>query len=278
MKILSLPLVLFIFITAHAVAAPRSQAPQFTREEVQNSISANAVLLVNARSNQVLFQKNPTKQLMPASTTKLMTALLVMENPGLKGQVLVKASDTQVEPNVLPLVTGESISVRELMHAMLIGSENDAAKALARHVGGSESQFIEMMNARAKQLGCTSTRYANPHGLTHPGQYTTCVDLLKIFRKAISYREIKSILETERYTAHSARGPKLIRNRNLLLGVMPEMRAAKTGYTDAAGHTFAASAVFKGTEMHLILLKSKNKWKDSRVLFNYGFHSQVDEE
>jgi serine-type D-Ala-D-Ala carboxypeptidase (penicillin-binding protein 5/6) len=248
-----------------AEAAIQNNAPAMPK------VLARSALLVDAASGRVLFERNPNLALPPASTTKLLTALLVYERTGLKGEVVVQRGDTLVEPSHIPLRTGETVAVKTLVKALLIGSDNDSAMALARYTGGSVEKFVAMMNARACALGCTGSLFKTPNGLPAAGQVTTASDLLKIFQAAIAVPELREICSTRSLTLKTAVGTQTIRNHNKLLGVYPGMGPAKTGWTFASEHTYAASATRNGHELHLILLHSVNSWNDARMLFDFGF-------
>jgi D-alanyl-D-alanine carboxypeptidase len=248
-----------------AKAAIQNVAPAAPR------VLARSALLVDAASGSILYERNPNLALPPASTTKLLTALLVYEHTGLNGQVVVQRSDTLVEPSHIPLRTGETVAVKTLVKALLIGSDNDSAMALARYTGGSVAKFVTMMNTRARELGCTGSLFKTPNGLPAPGQVTTASDLLKIFQAAIAVPELREICSTPSLTLKTAVGTQTIRNHNKLLGVYPGMGPAKTGWTFASAHTYAASATRDGHELHLILLHSVNSWTDAKALFDFGF-------
>jgi len=251
---------------------------------IQNSpllnqkVQARSALLADAATGKVLFSRNPTEPLPPASTVKLLTALLVYERTQLKGEVVIQRADTLVEPSRIPLQTGETVTVRTLVRSLLINSDNDSALALARHTGGSVDKFVAMMNERARALGCTNSLFKNPNGLPAPGQVTTAWDLLRIFQAVIAVPELREICRTPSVTLKTAAGLQTLRNHNKLLGVYPGMGPAKTGWTFNSKHTFAASATRNGHELHLILLHSANKWNDAKALFDFGFEQFRPEE
>ena len=250
-----------------AEAATQPTSPLSLNQQVQ----ARSALLVDAASSRVLFSRNPTEPLPPASTLKLLTALLVYERTHLDGKVVIEQADTLVEPSRIPLQPGETVPVRTLVQSLLIGSDNDSALALARHTGGSVEKFVALMNARARELGCTNSSFLNPNGLPAPGQVTTALDLLKIFQAAMAVPELREICRTPRLALRTAAALQTLKNHNKLLGVYPGMGPAKTGWTLRSRHTFAASATRDGHELHLILLHSANKWTDARALFDFGF-------
>ena len=249
-----------------------------TLASLNQKVQARSALLVDAGSGKILFARNPTEALPPASTVKLLTALLVYERTQLKGEVVIEKADTLVEPSRIPLRAGETVPVKTLVQSLLIGSDNDSALALARHTGGSVEKFVAMMNARARELGCTSSLFKSPNGLPVPGQVTTAYDLLKIFQATMAVPELREICRTPSLQLQTAAGLQTLVNHNKLLGVYPGMGPAKTGWTLRSRHTFAASATREGRELHLILLHSANKWTDAKALFDFGFEQFRREE
>jgi D-alanyl-D-alanine carboxypeptidase (penicillin-binding protein 5/6) len=244
--------------------------PQLTPPD---AIFARAALLIDASTGEVLYARNPDAELLPASTTKLMTALIVRERlGGLKGNVTIQESD-RAEPSNIPVVPGETISVNTLFHALLIESANDSARALGRYVAGSNEAFVNMMNQRALALGCFHTHFNNPNGLPAPAgtHYTSCGDLMRIFQAVLRYPELATILSTKDYTIYTASGRHPMTNHNRLLGYYPGMGPAKTGWTEASRHTYAAAVTQNGRTILLTLLDSTDKWRDAQILFNWGF-------
>jgi D-alanyl-D-alanine carboxypeptidase len=240
-----------------------------------DAIAARAALLMDAQTGEILYQRNPDERLLPASTTKLMTALIVYEKTGMRGSVTIIPDDTHVEPSSIPLIPGETVSVNKLFHALLIESANDAARALGRSVSddGTTEGFVRMMNERALAMGLFNTHFYNPNGLPAPRgtHFTSCADLMRIFRAVLAYPDLRTILSTREYWLTTAARTQLLRNHNRLLGVYPGMGPAKTGWTVASRHTYAASVTRGGHELLLTLLDSPNKWLDAEILFNWGF-------
>jgi len=238
-----------------------------------DAIESRGALLVWADTGEVLYARNPDERLLPASTTKLMTALIVYEQlRGFNGRVTIQESD-RAEPSNIPVVPGETISVDTLFHALLIESANDSARALGRYVAGSTEAFVGMMNERALAMGLFNTHFDNPNGLPAPNgtHFTSCADLMRIFRAVVAYPQLAKILSTREYTIRTASGMHILRNHNRLLGYYPGMGPAKTGWTEAARHTYACSVTQNGHTLMLTLLDSPNKWKDAQILFNWGF-------
>jgi D-alanyl-D-alanine carboxypeptidase len=243
-----------------------------------DEVRARATLLMDAQTGEVLYARSPDERLLPASTTKLMTALIVYEALGksMRGSVTISEED-RAEPSNVPLVPGETVSVNTLFHALLIESANDSARALGRAIAGSNAAFVQMMNERALAMGCFNTHFANPNGLPAPAgtHFTSCADLMRIFRAVIAYPELRQILSTKEYVITTASGTHILHNHNRLLGFYPGMGPAKTGWTEAARHTYAAAATRmengKTRELLLIILDSPDKWTDAQILFNWGF-------
>ena len=238
-----------------------------------DAILSRAALLVDAKTGEVLYARSPDERLLPASTTKLMTALIVYEKlGGFKGSVTIDESD-RAEPSNIPVVPGETISVNTLFHALLIESANDSARALGRYVAGSNEAFVRMMNERALALGLFNTHFYNPNGLPAPSgtHFTSCADLMVIFRHVIAYPELAQIMSTKEYEIRTASGVHTLRNHNLLLGRYPGMGPAKTGWTVASRHTYACAVTQNGRTILLTLLDSPDKWRDAAILFNWGF-------
>ena len=238
-----------------------------------DAILARAVQLKDANTGEVLYARNPDERLLPASTTKLMTALVVYEKlGGLKGSVVID-DDDRAEPSNIPVIPGETISVNTLFHALLIESANDSARALGRAIAGSTPAFVGMMNERALSLGLFNTHFYNPNGLPAPSgtHYTSCADLMIIFQHVLSHPELAKIMSLKEYPITTLSGTHILHNHNRLLGVYPGMGPAKTGWTVASRHTYACSVTQGGHTLLLTLLDSPDKWRDAQILFNWGF-------
>jgi D-alanyl-D-alanine carboxypeptidase len=237
-----------------------------------DAIQARAVELEDLDTGQILYARNPDERLLPASTTKLMTALIVYEKLHMNGSVVV-TEDDRAEPSNIPVVPGETISVYTLFHALLIESCNDSARVLGRAVAGSDAAFIDMMNQRALAMGLFNTHFHNPNGLPAPSgtHYTSCADLMTIFKAVLKYRDLARIMETKSFEIDTASGHHILRNHNRLLGYYPGMGPAKTGWTEASRHTYACEVTQNGHTLALTLLDSPDKWRDAIILFNWGF-------
>ena len=180
-------LYLIVLLTAYCSAPAVSYA---------DDLHSRAVAVIDATSGKLLYAKNPELKCPPASTTKLMTAIVALENKDLKDIVAISRNAARVPPHKAGFREGERVTVEELLNAALIGSANDAAVALAEATSGSEEKFVELMNNKALSIGATNTRFINSNGLPGPGQYITAVDLAKIMDYALRYPKIREIIGT----------------------------------------------------------------------------------
>jgi len=205
-------------------------------------IKARAAVVMEAETGKVLFAKNPELRLFPASTTKLMTALVVLDRMRPNDLVTVSERAAAAPPTKIGLRRGDTITVGALLHAALISSANDAAVALAEAVAGSEEVFVELMNRKAVSLDLYNTRFINPNGLPGPGQYTTALELAQIMREAVRYPLLQEILGTRVADVSTVEGrTKTITNTNQLLWSDQGLMLGKTGYTRDARHCFVGA-------------------------------------
>ena len=258
-------------ISAAPAAQPKLKPKPPTLQQINEQLLARAALMVDPLTGEILYARNVDETFPPASTVKMMTALLAFQKTGGLGTITIQPEDTRVEPSHVPLRPGERVEISDLLRSIIIGSDNDSAMALARATAGSSDRFVEEMNAEALKLGMTRTRFGNPHGLPGTSQVTTARDLMVLFNVFLSKPELRRMAQTPAYHLRTAIGLQRMRNHNKLLGVYPGMGPAKTGWTYESRHTFAAAAKRDGRELRLTLLRSANKWKDTRLLFDYGF-------
>ncbi|MBI5849035.1 MAG: D-alanyl-D-alanine carboxypeptidase [Nitrospirae bacterium] len=205
-------------------------------------IKARGAVVMEAGTGRVLFAKNPELRLFPASTTKLMTALVVLDRMRPDDIVTVSARAAAAPPTKVGLRPGFTLTIKALLHAALIRSANDAAVALAEAVAGSEEGFVELMNMKAASLGLYNTRFINPNGLPGPGQYTTALELAQIMREALRHPLLQEILGTRVAEISTVDGrTKKISNTNHLLWSDQDLILGKTGYTRDARHCFVSA-------------------------------------
>lgn len=248
-------------------------------------VSSTSAVVMDVDTGEILYEKNPFDVRYPASTTKLMTGLLTLENASLTDTVTVNADDISSVPQgyvSIYLQDGETLSVESALYALLIYSANDSAFALAHTVGGSYSAFYDMMNSRAGELGCISTHFANPNGIDNPSHYTCAYDLALIGCEAYKNPEFRKITSSLTYTipaTNRVKEPRQINNINLMLspssGFYYEYATGgKTGYTGLANGTYVAYAERDGMRLCCALMNcdpKENRFLDAAKLFDYCF-------
>ena len=237
------------------------------------NVVAQSAAVVDSYSGDFLFAKNENAKQYPASSTKILTALIVIESGDLEHLVTVDPTDTKVEPSSLGLKPGEQYTRRQLLFGLLLKSANDVAMALARDNAGSIQAFAEKMNLRAAQLGATSSHFVNPHGLHDPNHYTTAHDLVLIGRAAMQQPLFREIVSTVYYTWRAPSGQiDQLRNHNRLLRHFAGCNGLKTGYTRIAQQVLVSSALRGGHEVISVVLHTDKPgiWDDSKALLSYG--------
>ena len=237
------------------------------------NVVAQSAAVIDSYTGEFLFLKNENALQYPASSTKILTALLVIEAGDLDKVVTVDLSDTKVEPSNLELKPGEQYTRRQLLYGLLLKSANDVAKALARDNAGSVEAFAEKMNRRAAELGATNSHFVNPNGLHDPNHYTTAHDLALIARAGMQQPFFRQIVSTIYYTWKSPTGVVYqLRNHNRLLRHFAGCNGLKTGYTRAAQQVLVSSALREGHEVISVVLHTDKPgiWEDSKSLLTYG--------
>jgi serine-type D-Ala-D-Ala carboxypeptidase (penicillin-binding protein 5/6) len=236
-------------------------------------LAAQSAALVDSYSGEFLYTKNPDAKQYPASSTKILTALIVIEAGNLDQLVTVAPEDTKVEPSSLNLKPGQQFTRRQLLFGMLLKSANDVAMCLARDNAGSVPAFAEKMDLRAAELGATNSHFVNPHGLHDPNHYTTAHDLVLIARAAMQQPLFRQIVSTIYYTWRTPTGEvDELRNHNRLLRHFAGCNGLKTGYTRAAQQVLVSSALRGGHEVISVVLHTDKPgiWVDSKTLLTYG--------
>lgn len=245
-------------------------------------IHSRAAVVMDASTGRLLYAKNPDLRCPPASTTKLMTAIVVIENADLHNITTISRNASRVSPHKAGFRAGDRLTIEKLLFAALLGSANDAAVALAEAVAGSEPKFVALMNQKALSIGATDTKFINASGLPGKGQYTTASDLSKIMEYALRYQKLKEIIGT-RATEISTRGGDSIylRNTNRLLWSDEDLVGGKTGYTRKARHCFVCAAERQNETIIVALLGSPSRsglWRESETLINRGFEVISNDE
>ena len=259
-----------------------SGATVTSQNAAQPTVAAQGAVLYDATHNQFLFSKNADTQYYPASITKLMTALLVAEKCSLDDTVTFsKTAVTNLESGAvtLGLVEGDKLTVRQSLYGLLLKSANEVANGLAEHTAGSISKFADMMNARAKELGCTNTNFVNPNGLNNSNHYTTPHDMALIARAAFQNGTVSKIASTLSYQIPATQkaaartislGHKMLypNDARYYQGVI----GGKTGYTSKAGNTLVTAVEKDGVRLIAVIMKSKSThYTDTKALFDYGY-------
>jgi D-alanyl-D-alanine carboxypeptidase (penicillin-binding protein 5/6) len=232
-----------------------------------------AAVLMDVRTGRVLYARAMQQKMAPASTTKVMTALLAIERLPPDAMVPIsREAGAMHRGAVIGIRPGERWRVDDLLHAAMLRSANDAAVALAEAVAGSVPRFAALMNARAARLGARSTHFVNPHGLDAPDHYSTAHDLALIARAALHNHRFAVLVRTPVWTLDRPdRGREELANRNQLLTRYAGADGVKTGLTASAGYTFVGSATRDGWQLLAVVLKSHDMYADAARLLDYGF-------
>ena len=255
------------------------------------NLNSEAAILVEVSTGRILYEKNSTKQLYPASTTKILTAILVIENCDLDEKVTVRETALNNIPSgyvTCNLQIGEQLTVNDLLYALMIPSANDAAYVLAEHVGGSVEGFSAMMNDKARALGCKTTHFVNPNGIHDDSHYSTAYDLYLIADYAMKNETFRKIVATTEYTLPATEQypseDRVLKTTNELLNensrnyYYKNAIGIKTGYTSKAGNCLVAGAHRDGLEFIAVVLNGgttkenlNSRYVDSKKLFNYAY-------
>lgn len=267
--------VLFILILIIVSMQTISFADEF-------SVGSKAAILVEVSTGRIIYEKRSTEKMWPASTTKIMTAILTIEKCNLDDMVTVSESAIGDIPSgyvTCDLQVGEEISVRDLLNALMVKSANDAAYVLAEHVGGSVVEFADMMNQKARELGCTGTHFVNPNGIHDDRHYSTAYDLYLIATYAMKNETFRQLVATTEYTLpitnKYANTDRTFKTTNALIN--PESKyyyknaiGIKTGYTSQAGNCLVSEASRDGLEFIAVVLNG-DRFPDAKKLLDYGY-------
>ena len=234
-------------------------------------VSSTSSIVIEASSNRVLFGTNAHKKLPMASTTKIMTALVALENGSLDDEVKVSSNAYGVEGSSMYLHLGETIPLRDLLYGLMLASGNDAAVAIAEHIGGSVEGFVCMMNDKAARLGLVNTHFVTPNGLHDDEHYTTAYDLAIIAAEALRNDTFAEIVSSQYYTSEGGSITRYFKNKNKLLWNYEGANGVKTGYTMYAGKRLVFSAERDGMQVVGVTLNSSNIFSDAKLLMDYAF-------
>jgi D-alanyl-D-alanine carboxypeptidase (penicillin-binding protein 5/6) len=241
-------------------------------------LNIGALIVKDVSTNQMLYSKEPFKEVKPASLTKVMTVLLAIENGHLNRAVPITREMTQVEPTIAGYKRGDIIRMEDLVKAAMIKSDNDAAKAIAITLGGNEKRFLEMMNAKAKSIGMTHTQFTNPCGYDTKGHYSTPIDLLKMTEYAIKNPAFNNFSRLNEHTYYTLNTHKKFYayTHNRLLNRYEHAIGVKTGYTSKAGACLIARAKKDGKDCLIVMMNAKeDRWKTAKEIFEQVFISKT---
>ncbi|MBI3784439.1 MAG: D-alanyl-D-alanine carboxypeptidase [Deltaproteobacteria bacterium] len=253
------------------VTAAHVQAATYRPRSV---ISAKAAILVDTQTGKTLWEYNPDTPLPPASTTKVMTALLAMESGRLNDTFAVSDEAAAEPPTKVGLRSGWRMKLDDLVYALLLNSANDASVVIAEGLSGSVPEFARRMNAKARALGARNTHFANPNGLPNDEHYSSARDLATFFHHAMRDPRFAQVVNTKRgeiWPASGSRRRIALRNHNRLLGEYPIHVVGKTGWTRSARKCFVGQASSDGRELTFAILGSTDIWGDIKRLLSFGF-------
>jgi len=243
----------------------------------ERDVVAKAAVLMEMRTGKILWAKNKDLPRPPASTAKILTALVTLDRVRLNEIVTVSITATANKSSAVALKDGERLTVQDLLYALLLQSSNDAALALASHIGGSTPKFVQLMNQTASSLGAFHSHFLNPIGLPQRGQVTTARDLAMITKAALANPEFRKIVATKSYPWKNSKWEGVLENSNDLLKSYDGAIGVKTGSTREAGYCLVAAAQRDEKTLIAVILGSQEKhvWRDAKNLLDYGFKTFV---
>lgn len=243
-------------------------------------VNAISAVVVDGDTGRILWGKNENKPMAMASTTKIMTALVALENSDITKETTVSKNATLASPVKMHLSVGEKMTIEQLLYAMMLQSYNDSAVAVAEAVCGSVEKFCTMMNEKAKEIGCSDTVFETPNGLDKGNHHSTAEDMSKIGVYALKNQKLMEIMNTRNYTFKSSKTTYSFVNKDRLLSEYEGAIGMKTGFTGKAGHCFVGAANRGNITLVSVVLASgwgtagkSRKWIDTKALLNYGFNN-----
>lgn len=241
-------------------------------EVCATDVSAHSAILIETESGDVIFEKNSHERLPMASTTKIMTALVALENGDIHKNVKVSAEACGIEGSSIYLTEGEELTLKDLLYGVMLESANDAAAAVAYEISGSIEEFSVLMNKKAAELGLSDTHFTNPHGLDNDEHYTTASDLARLTAYAMQNDVFRKIVSTYKYQIPmSSDGTRHLLNHNKLLRLSDDVVGVKTGYTKRSGRCLVSCAERDGVSVIAVTLNAPDDWNDHIALHELGF-------
>ncbi|MBQ4637584.1 MAG: D-alanyl-D-alanine carboxypeptidase [Clostridia bacterium] len=273
---------------AHPASSVSAYNEDLPEQLTASNLYCETAILIDGNTGKVLFEKDADKLMYPASTTKIMTALLAIENLSLSKKLTCSLASTQSEPTWIPVRYKEEYTVEQLLHALMLISANDSAIVLAEGVSGSVESFAALMNQRASQIGCKNTNFVTPNGLPHKDHYTTARDMALIAMEAFKNDTLRTIVNTQQYTLPKTdlRSEEVVlKNKNKFLKTSGDDDFSyrygigfKTGFTNAAQSAFVGAAQDESGRLLISVVfgsTSDGKWLDTIKLMDYGFSAYV---
>ena len=230
-------------------------------------VSAGSAILQDAQTGRVLYEKQADQQSLIASTTKIMTALIVCEQTNVLNRVRIPKEAVGIEGSSMYLKEGEILTVQDLLYGLMLHSGNDAAVALAIYCGGTVEGFAELMNDKAQRLGMTNSHFVNPNGLDSPGHYSTARDMAILASYAMENPLFAQTVSTKTVKV----GERYLHNHNKLLWTLEGADGVKTGYTKAAGRILVSSCARQGRRLICVTMNDRDDWNDHKTLMEKGF-------
>ncbi len=239
-------------------------------------VEGKSGILIDLKTGKTLWDKNINDKRAPASITKILTAVVALDNGNLNDIVKVSSNATAVNGTKVWLRTGEEVKLEDLLYAMLVNSANDASIAIAEHIGGSIEGFAGMMNKKAEDLGAKNSNFINPHGLDQNGHYTTAYDISLIAKEAMKNEKFREIVQTKKRKWEGIDWNSYLNNQNNLIFQYEGANGIKSGFTSGAGNCLVASAQRNGEEFLSVLLDCDSKegvYEETMQLLDYGFEN-----
>lgn len=241
------------------------------------TVSAKSAILFNARTGDIIYEKGKDDKAYPASTTKILTALITIEtlekyHSDISQKVKVPKEAVGVEGSSIYLKPNEEITIEDLLYGLMLRSGNDAATALAYIIGGTEENFVDMMNVRASELGCKNTHFTNPSGLFDENHYTTAFDMALISQAAMKNETFRTISAAQNWqSSRTTEDYPFFTNKNKVIFQYEGGNGVKIGYTEKSGRTLVASALRDETQLICVVMNAPDWFNDSYKLMDYGF-------
>jgi serine-type D-Ala-D-Ala carboxypeptidase (penicillin-binding protein 5/6) len=264
------PTAMAVPATATATAGPA--APQRVGSEAPPKIGAREFVVIDGDSGAVLLEQSAHKRVAPASTTKIVTSLIALERNNLAEVVTASYDPSElIDSTLMWLQVGDKITLEDLLYGLMLPSGNDAALAIATHVGGSRQGFVDLMNRKTAELGLADSHWVNPHGLDAPGHYSSPYDMVQFARVGMRDPRFQALSAARVRTVHSGARTYDVYNLNRVLGQVPGADGVKIGFTDDAGRTIVASATRGGHRVYIGAFHSTDLVGDCKPLFEWAF-------